>query len=341
MAKDTTVGIDLAKTVFYVVIQGPSGTEKQRKRLRRSQLLKFMTQLAPCTVAMEACGGAHHWAREFEQLGHHVELLPPQHVKGYLRGQKNDYNDARAIAEACYHGAIRTVRIKSVEQQDEQALQRMRRSLEGERTRLVNQQRGLLAEYGVVISRGVAAFRREVPRLLEDGEAPLTERFRALLARQYRRLLALEEELAWYDAQLRQQVKTDDVCRRLVELPGFGPVVSTAFKSWIGDGQQFRRGRDASAALGIVPRQHSSGGKNVLLGISKRGDSYVRSLVIHGARSVVLRARHKDDPLSRWINELVARRGFNKAVVALANKLVRMAWVIVARQESYCPRPVV
>ncbi len=339
MAKHTTVGIDLAKSVFFVVVLNAQGKPFQRKKLRRGQLLRFIAQLpAEAVIAMEACGGAHHWAREIRALGYEVQLLPAQHVKGYLRGQKNDYNDAGAIAEACYHGAIRPVPIKSIEQQDAQALQRIRRRLVEERTRLVNQMRGQLAEYGVVLPRGVSALRRRVPQLLEDGASPLSPPFRELLARQYRHLLMLEEELAWYTRQLTAQSRQDEVCQRLQALPAFGPLVSSAFKAWVGDGQQFRRGREASAALGIVPRQYSTGGKTVLLGITKRGDSYVRSLVIHGARAVVARAASKDDPLSRWINELVARRGHNKAVVALANKLVRIAWVIVARGECYRSR---
>ena len=240
--------------------------------------------------------------------------------------------------EAAHHGAIRAVAIKGIEQQDTQSFHRIRRQLVGEQTRLANQIRGLLAEYGIVMRRGVSVVRREIPELLGDADNGLSERFRTLLFRQYQRFLGIDEELSWYKDQLTIEVKTDDTCRRLSDVPGFGPVVSSAFKSWIGDGKQFRRGRDASAALGVVPRQHSTGGKDLLLGISKRGDSYVRSLVIHGARSVVTHAKLKTDPLSRWINHLVATRGFNKAVVALANKLIRIAWVVVARGENYRPQ---
>ena len=171
--------------------------------------------------------------------------------------------------------------------------------------------------------------------ILEDAENGLTELARELLQRLCRQFEELGDEIQWFTRSIEKQVKEDDVCRRLMELPGFGPIVTSAFKSWIGDGQQFKKGRDASAALGVVPRQNSTGGKDTLLGITKRGDKYVRSLVIHGARSVVSRADKKTDPLSQWINELVARRGFNKTVVALANKLVRIGWVIVAREESY------
>lgn len=337
MTETTTIGLDLAKSVFFLVKMDAKGQQLARKRLRRHQLSAYMQRLTPCCIAMEACGGAHHWARTFQTMGHEVRLLPAQHVKGYQRGQKNDYNDATAIAEACLHGAMRAVAIKSQAQQDQQSLHRLRRGVEQDRTRLINRLRGLLGEYGVVIGGGVAALRRALPELLEAEEARLSPWLRQLLGREYRRLQALDEELKGYDAELRQQAAEDPVCQSLQALPGFGPVVSSAVAAWLGDGQQFRRGRDASAALGVVPAQHTTGGKIQLLGITKRGDRYLRSLVIHGARAVVTHAGKKHDPLSRWLQRLIAERGFNKAVVALANKLVRIAWVIVARGERYRP----
>lgn len=337
MTKLTTIGIDLAKNEFALYGCGPGGRGDWKCKLRRPQLLKRLARLEPCTVAMEACGSCYYWARQIEALGHTVELLPAQHVKGYLRGQKNDYNDAQAIAEASEHGRIRPVPIKSLEQQDEQMLHKLRRSVSKERTRLSNQLRGLLAEYGVVIPRGVAALRRELPLALEDAENELTSRSRELLHRQYRRFLALEEELSWYDREVNEMAKQDDACQRLQQMPAVGPVVASVVKSWMGDGGQFRRGRDAAAALGLIPRQNSSGGKDVLLGISKRGDPYVRAQLIHGARAVVARVDGKTDRLSRWVQRLKAERGFNKATVALANKLIRIAWVIIARGERYRP----
>ena len=339
MNKHTTIGFDIAKQVFHFMKIDRSGAEIQRKKLRRSQVLRcFAQQPGGAPIAMEACASAHYWARELQALGHTVELLPAQHVKGYARGQKNDYNDARAIAEACLHGSIRPVAIKTVEQQDEQAIHRCRQQLVRERTALCNQLRGLVGEYGLVMPRGVANIRRRFVAVLES-EA-LTPLIKTVLQRQYQRLLALDEELAWYDQLLRQQASEDPVCQRLCAAPGFGPVVGTAFKSWLGDGHQFRCGREASAALGVVPRQHTTGDKPRLLGITKCGDRYVRALVIHGARSVVRAAAHKDDALSQWINRLVARRGFNKAAGALANKMIRIGWVIVSRGETYKPRAV-
>lgn len=338
MNKLTTIGIDLAKDLFALVAFNPGGQELWHRNLRRRQLLRFMAKQAPCHVAMEACAGAHYWGREIMKQGHSVSQLPPQHVKGYQRGQKNNPNDARAIAEANQHGKVRPVRIKTLEEQDEQLLDDLRRQLTQDQTRLINQVRALLGEYGRVVPKGVAALYRAIPELLEDGENGLTPRLRRVLYRQYQRLLALREERDWYEGQIKAQANQDAVCGRLMEIPGIGPIISSVLKSWMGDGRQFRRGRDASAALGLVPRQHSSGDYQQLLGITKRGDRYVRSQIVHGARSVVRHARHKDDPLSQWINRLVATRGYNKATVALANKLVRIAWVIVARGEHYQPR---
>ena len=336
--KNNLIAVDIAKNIFHIVVFNQAGTEQQKKMLRRGQLLNFFAQQARCRVAMEACASSHYWGRQLKSLGHEVVLLPPQHVKAYLRGQKNDYNDARAIAEAAYHGAIRPVRVKTVEQQDEQTFHRLRKHCSRELTSTSNQLRGLLGEYGIVIPLGISAVRRELPFILEDAENGLSTRCRDLLRMQYEKLLSISEQLHWYDEQLKRQAKEDDVCRRLCEMPGFGPVVSSAVKEWMGDGQQFKRGRCASAALGIVPKQHSSADKQRLGGITKRGDSTVRSLLIHDARSVVSAAKNKADGLSLWINNLVAKRGFNKAVVALANKLLRIAWVIIARNERYRPR---
>ena len=338
MSKHMTIGLDIAKSVFHLVQLNISGEQAQRKKLRRSQVLRYFAQLPAARVALEACASSHYWARELKALGHEVVLLPPQYVKGYARGQKNDYNDARAIAEACLHGSIRAVAVKTVAQQDEQAIHRCRQQLIQTRTALCNQLRGLLGEYGVVMARGTASVRQDLPVILERPR--LTPLLKRVLQRQYQRLLALDEEIAWYDQQLKQQVREDEVCQRLCALPGFGPVVSTAFKSWVGDGRQFRCGRDASAALGVVPRQHTSGDKPRLLGITKCGDRYVRTLVIHGARAVVRAAARKQDPLSQWLNRLVASRGFNKASVALANKMIRIAWVVVRRGEDYHPQSV-
>lgn len=336
--KITTIGLDLAKSVFHAVCFDAKHQEVGKCKLRRNQVLAYFAQREPCLVAMEACAGAHYWGRELEKLGHEVRLIPPQYARPYVKGNKNDYNDARAIAEAATRPAMRFVEIKTVEQQDVQALHRLRQQRIKERTALCNQLRALVAEYGIVMNKGVAAVRRGIPLLLEDAENGSSGRFRALLSRGYEQLIELEGHIDYYTQEIEQESRRNDRARRLQTLPAFGPIVASAYASMVGDGKAFKRGRDVSAALGLVPRQHSSGGKEALLGISKRGDKYLRSLLIHGARSVVLHAKNKDDALSRWINRLRERRGVNKATVALANKLARMAWALLHHETVYCPR---
>ena len=331
---DTTIGLDIAKNIFHLVELSRTGKQQRKKILRRAALLPFFAQLPPSQIAMEACSGSHHWGRELRAMGHTVILLPAQHVKAYLRGQKNDYNDAAAIAEAAHHGAIRGVPIKTIDQQEEQLVHRVRARLIRDRTALANQLRGMLRERGIAVAVGLGHIRRAIAiQMNNEGFSAL---FRTLLGRQYDRLCSLDEEIAFYNQQLKL-LSEQAIQKRLQQLPGFGPVVSSAFRCWLGDGQQFKRGRDAAAALGVVPRQHSSGGKSMLLGMSKRGDTYVRSLLIHGARSVVSRADGKTDRLSLWIQSIKSRRGANKAAVALSNKRVRIAWAMVISGRDYQP----
>lgn len=339
MKHSTLIGFDLAKNIFHLVEVNHRGKQIRRKSLRRAQVTAFFANQATTHIAMEACSGAHYWARCFQQMGHTVSILPPQHVTAYRRGQKNDYNDATAIAQACLHGSIRPIRVKTPAQHDDQTLLRIRRAWIDQRTALCNQLRGILAEYGIVFPRHLAGIRRAFSGLLEPGHAVLSEAVQELLSRQYQHLQALDKEIQWYDTQLAQRHRNDELSQRLAQVPGIGVVVASAFKAWVGDGQQFQRGRDAAAALGLVPRQNSSGGKQNLGAITKRGDPWLRSVFVHGARSVVSRVTDKTDRLSLWIKQLLARRGFNKTVVALANKIVRIAWVIVARNESYRAHP--
>ncbi|MCP4288840.1 MAG: IS110 family transposase [Gammaproteobacteria bacterium] len=335
MNKITTVGLDLAKSVFHAVCCDNRGKVVRKKMLRRSQVLKYFVNLPGCIVGMEACASAHYWARELEVLGHQVKLIPPQYVKAYVRGNKNDYNDALAIAEAVVRPEMRFVAVKTTDQQDLQALLRLREGCLKERTALCNRIRGLLAEYGLILPKGVNVLRRHLPEFLEDGENGLNDLFRRLLAEGYQQLQDLDRHVDYYTCELERQAQQHDECRRLQTIPGYGSIVASAFHSTIGNGEAYRRGRDVSASLGLVPRQHSSGGKDVLLGISKRGDRYLRSLLVHGARSVVIQAGKKDDRLSRWINKIRAERGFNKAVVALANKMARTGWAILAHKTVY------
>ena len=333
----TTVGLDLAKNVFHVVCFDEHSKEVKKRMLRRHQVLQFFVQLSPCRVGMEACASSHYWGRELRSLGHDVKLIAPQYVKPYLRGNKNDYNDARAIAEAVTRPSMPFVAIKTIEEQDMQALHRMRSQCVKHRTALTNSTRGLLGEYGIVLPKGITVLRRSIPEILEDAENCLSIRFRNLLLRRYEQLREIDEHIAFYTHEIDLVSRQDDGCQRLQAIPGYGPIVASAFRSVIGDGRAYARGRDAAASLGLVPRQHSSGGKNILLGISKRGDRYLRTLLVHGARSVVVQAVRKKDPLSQWINRISKERGWNKAVVATANKMARIGWAILKNNSYYQP----
>lgn len=335
--KITTVGIDIAKSVFHVVAVTDRGTVVKKKQLKRKELLAFIAQLEPCRIALEACGGAHYWAREFTKLGHEVKLIAPHYVKPYVKGNKNDYHDAEAIAEAAQRPNMRFVPIKTQEQQDIQALHRLRERSVKERTALANQIRGLLAEYGIVIRLGLTAVRKALPEILEDGENGLTPRGRACFAQLYDELIQIDAQCARYEQQIVQINQEHAVCRRLDEVIGIGPITATATYAAAGSAREFRNGRHFSAWLGLVPKQHSSGGKDTLLGISKRGNAYLRTLFIHGARAVLRTAATKNDRFSRWANALHARRGHNRACVAVANKLARIAWVVMAKGEAYRP----
>lgn len=335
MNKITIIGLDLAKNIFHIVCCDERGKVIIKKMLRRSQLLNYFINQTPCLVGMEACASAHHWARKLIALGYTVKMIPPQYVKPYVRGNKNDYNDALAIAEAVVRPEMRFVPVKTTEQQDLQALHRLRERRLQERTALCNQVRGLLAEYGLIFPLSVNVLRQQLPEVLEDADNGLSEQFRRLLAQIYQQLQELDAHIDSYTNEMKRYCQENEACKRLQTIPGFGPIVAGVFYSAVGQGEAYRRGRDVAASVGLVPRQHSSGGKDTLLGISKRGDRYLRSLLVHGARSVVIQAAKKEDRLSRWINKLKAERGFNKATVALANKMARMGWAILSKKTVY------
>lgn len=335
--KITTIGLDIAKNVLHVVCCNSQGKIVRKRQLRRTQVLSYFANIPPCLVGIEACGSSHYWARELNKLGHHAKLIPAQFVKAYLRGNKNDYNDALAIAEAVVRPEMRFVAIKDIEQQDIQALYRMRERCIRTRTALSNQIRGLLAEYGIAIPKGLKSLRERISDLLAGADNELSDFFRPLLAQSNCQLQQLDEHVSRYTQQLTNQTKQSVQCQRLQTIPGFGPIVSSVFASVVGNGSTFRKGRDVSASIGLVPRQHSSGGKEVLLGISKRGDRYLRCLLIHGARAVVSRAAGKADSLSLWIQRIEARRGRNRATVAYANKMARMGWACLHHETDYQP----
>jgi transposase len=286
---------------------------------------------------MEACGGAHYWARELQKFGHTVKLMAPQFVKPYVKSNKNDANDAEAICEAVARPNMRFVTIKTIAQQDIQAIHRIRSEQVKQRTAKVNQIRGLLAEYGIVVGRRVDVLRNALPQLLEEAENGLTADFRALLDGLRQDLITLDERVDDLDKKIKTLATSNPAAKRLQQIPGIGPIIATALICAIGDGKQFKRGRDMAAWLGLTPRQHSSGGKDRLLGISKRGDAYLRTLLIHGARAVLKVAGNKDDPRSRWLQSLCSRRNKNIAAVALANKNARIAWALLSKETDYLP----
>jgi transposase len=335
--KITTIGIDIAKSVFHLYAVNKMGRYVKKKQLKRKQVLPYLARLEPCVIAMEACGGANYWAREMKDLGHEVKLIAPQYVKPYVKGNKNDYNDAEAIAEAAQRPTMRFVPIKSVEQQDIQNLHRQRERIKKARTALVNQVRGLLAEYGIVINKGVAAVRKGLPDILEDAGNGLTLRSRELFADLLEELRVLDERFKQSEKQIEASNRENEVCQRLDEILGVGPITASAAYAAAGDGKDFVNGRHFSAWVGLVPGQHSTGGKSTLLGISKRGNAYLRTLFIHGARAVLRHSANKTDRFSLWAQALLERRGHNKACVAVANKMARMAWVIMAKGETYRP----
>lgn len=335
--KITTIGLDIAKSVFHLFAVNRAGSLVKKKQLKRKDVLSYLAKLEPCLIAMEACGGANYWARELITLGHEVKLIAPQYVKPFVKGNKNDYNDAEAIAEAAQRPNMRFVPIKSIEQQDIQNIHRQRERLKKERTALVNQIRGLLAEYGVIINRGIASVRKHLPFILEDADNGLSVMARELFAELFEELGTVDKRLSGCEQRIKAANQENEVCQRLDEVLGIGLITVSALYAAGGDGSDFKNGRHFSAWLGLVPGQHSSGGKSVLLGISKRGNSYLRTLLIHGARSVLRHSADKTDRFSRWAQALLERRGHNRACVAVANKLARIAWVVMAKGERYRP----
>ena len=334
--KITTVGIDLAKNVFQVHGVNEHGKTVVRKQLKRQQMAEFFARLPPCLIGMEACGSAHHWARKLRTLGHEVRLMAPQFVKPYVKTNKNDAADAEAICEAVGRPTMRFVPVKDVEQQALLALHRARQGFVKARTAQANQIRGLLAEFGLVVPQGVAHLSRRIPGLLEDAANELPGAFRLLIQRLMDHLHELDRQVTELEAQILAWHRSSELSRKLEAVPGIGPITASALVATIGDAKNFANGRQLAAWLGLVPKQHSSGGKNVLLGISKRGDTYLRTLLIHGARSVIYHAQRKLDPGS-WLPKLLQRRNANVAAVALANKNARIVWALLAHERHYQP----
>lgn len=330
------LGIDLAKNVFQLHGTDARGKCILRKRISREKLTDYIAKLPVCLIGIEACGGSHYWARTFAAMGHSVKIMAPQLVKPYMKTNKNDKNDARGIAEAVTRPEMKFVPIKKIEQQDILLLHRARELIIKQRTAQANQIRGLLAEYGIVIPQGINNVKMLL-EMLDESKSSLTERSEAIFKQLYEQFKIYNDQIDLYDKQLKQIANEDEVCQRIMKIEGIGSVTASAIVATIGDAKAFKNGRTVSAWLGLVPRQNSSGNKIRLSGISKCGDSYVRKLLIHGARSVVNVCHKKENRRSKWIADKKYRCGYNKASVALANKNARIIWAIMATGESYRP----
>lgn len=333
--KSIRIGLDLAKNVFEVFAVDQQEKLIVRKTLKRPKVLEFFAQQEPCIVGMESCGGAHYWARELQKLGHKVRMMAPQFVAPYRKSDKNDRNDAEAICEAAGRPNMRFVPVKSEEQQAILTIHRARSLLVAERVALVNQIRGFLTEYGIVLPQGRLHIRSRLPEILEDAENRLPYLAREVFSDQYRRLCELDRVIDEYDQKIRSLAKSQEVTKRLMEVEGIGPITATAIVASAGDLHDFKNGRQFAAWLGLVPRQYSSGGKQRHGRITKRGDSYLRTLLIHGARAVIRFIERRDDAKSRWVKSLIERRGVNKAAVALAAKHARIIWSMLSNGTRY------
>lgn len=330
-----SIGIDLGKTTFHLVALGERGKILLQKKLSHKQLLAFTANLPTSLIGLEACSGSHFLGRALSQQGHEVRLIPAQFVKPFVKSNKNDYLDAEAIAEAVERQNMRFVPIKTEAQLDLQALHRVRERLVSRRTAVINQVRAFLLERGIVFRKGPATLRRHMPEILENGDAQLSPRMRGLLALLWEEWKHLEEQINSLSGEIETISTNDEACQRLRQIPGVGPLVASATVAAIGNGAAFRKGREFAAWLGLVPRQYSTGGKPRLLGISKRGNPYLRKMFIHGARAAVLRLKREGSLLGAWMNGLEARAPRNVLIVAMANKLARIAWAVLASGEPY------
>lgn len=330
----TTVGIDLAKNVFQVHAVDAHGKPVLNKQLKRDQMAAFFANRPPCLIGMQACSGAHHWARKLQAQGHTVRLMAPQFVKPYVKTNKNDAADAQAICEAVGRPTMRFVPIKNTEQQAVLALHRARQAFVKARTAQGNQIRGLLAEFGLVVPQGIGNITARVPELIEDAHNELPGAFRLLIQRLLEHLKVLDAQVDELRGQIQAWHRSNELSLKLAQVPGIGPITASALIASISDAKSFANGRQLAAWLGLVPRQHSSGGKTKLLGISKRGDTYLRTLLIHGARSVIHHAGTQPDACG-WAGALTKRRNKNVAAVALANKNARIAWALLVHEQRY------
>ena len=334
--KITTIGLDLAKALFQIHGVDERGIVAARKQLKRAEMSKYFANLEPCLIGIEACGSSHYWARKLEGYGHTVKLMAPQFVKPYVKTNKNDMADAEAICEAVRRPNMRFVAIKTIEQQAILSVHRARQGFVKARTAQGNQIRGLLSEFGIVIPVGIRSIMKQIPEILEDGDNGLPGTMRHLIDRLTENLKEMDRQVKELEAQILIWHRENEASRKLAEIPGLGPITASAIVATVGNAREFKNGRQLAAWLGLVPKQHSSGGKQTLLGISKRGDSYLRTLMIHGARAVIRFAEKKSQP-GGWLRKVMARRNKNVAAVALANKNARIVWALLTKDRMFRP----
>ncbi|EKE79327.1 IS110 family transposase [Idiomarina xiamenensis] len=329
------LGIHLAKSVFQLCGLNQAGKVVYTKRLNRDKLLQEIATLSECQIAIETCTGAFYWQREFEKLGHNVKIIAPQFIKPFVQGQKNDSNDAQGIAVASMQPTMKFVPTKSQDQLDIQALHRARQRIVNHRIATVNQIRGLLLDRGIVIGKAVSRLRNAVPLILEDASNGLSIRMRRTIAQLYELMRDLDTRIKYFDKEIEVVFKESETCQRIAKVKGIGPKTATAILAAIGNGSEFKNGRHFAAWLGLVPKQHSSGDRQVLMNITKRGGQHLRTLLIHGARAVVRTCTNQNNLFNKWVGDLKERRGYNKATVAVANKNARIVWSILRNGDEY------
>jgi len=334
MEEVTVYGIDIGKNNFHVIGLDVTGQPIWQTKFRRDRLLHYFANASTAIIGMESCPGSQWLARKLQTMGHTVKIIPAQFVKPYVKSNKNDMVDAAAIAEAVTRPTMRFVQIRQPEQSARQALHRVRDRYMSQRTGLINQIRGFLLEFGIPIRQGAGVFRIDLPRVLGDEENELPPSMRRLLTDLWNDFKVLEARIEEINQQIQRSVQYSDTARRLMTVPGIGPLAASALEASAGNGHQFSNGRYFAAWLGLVPRQYSTGGKTTLLAISKRGNSYLRRLLIHGARSCVQTCNRLRHPLGAWITQLEQRMHRNKVIVALANKMARVAWKILIQPEE-------
>jgi len=333
-----SIGIGLGKTTFHLVALGDRNKVLVRKKFSRTQLLAYTANLPLSLIGLEACAGAHFLGTVLREQGHQVRLIPAQFVRPFVKSNKNDYRDAEVIAEAVERENMRFVPIKTEDQLDLQALHRVRDRLVARRTSVINQIRAFLLERGISFRKGPASLRRQMPEILENANEKLSTRMRRLLDFLWREWRGLQLQIESLNADVEQIASSDPTCVRLQQIPGVGPLVSTAVVSAIGNGAAFKKGREFAAWLGLIPRQWSTGGKTKLLGISKRGNPYLRKMFIHGVRAAVMRVKRDGSNLGTWMSGLETRAARNVVIVATANKLARISWAVLASGNDYQPR---